>query len=131
MTCLKCNHNTVKKFGTYGKRRVQRYRCTSCSTTFSDPKPQSPLGDMRIDTDAAIRAIHCLLEGCSVRSTERLTGLHRDTILNLLVLAGQRCSQVLDEKMRDIKSDFIQSDEIWCFVNKKRSEERRVGKECR
>jgi IS1 family transposase len=74
---------------------------------------------MRIDTDTAIRAIHCLLEGCSVRSTERLTGLHRDTILNLLVLAGQRCAQVLDEKMRGIKSDFIQSDEIWCFVNKK------------
>jgi transposase-like protein len=35
MTCRKCNH-TAKKFGTYGKRRIQRYRCISCRSTFSD-----------------------------------------------------------------------------------------------
>ncbi len=119
MTCIKCNNASVKKFGRYGRQRIQRYRCTSCSATFSDPKPESPLGDMRIDTETAIKAIQCLIEGCSIRSTERLTGLHRDTILNLLALAGQRCAKLLDEKMRDLKCDFIQSDEIWCFVQKK------------
>src|SRR5437763_117562 len=118
MTCVKCQHTTVKKFGTYGKRKIQRYRCTSCSTTFSEPNP-SIIGNMKIDESTALRALACLIEGCSIRSTERLTNLHRDTILQLLVLAGEKCSQVLDVKMRDIKSDFIQSDEIWCFVNKK------------
>ena len=119
MTCIKCQHSTVKKFGRYGRQRVQRYRCTSCSTTFSDPKPESPLGDMRIDTDTAIRALHCLLEGCSIRSTERLTGVNRNTIMGLLVTAGQRCAQLMDEKMRGLKCKFVESDEIWCFVNKK------------
>jgi IS1 family transposase/transposase-like protein len=119
MTCVKCQHTTVKKFGVYGKRRIQRYRCTSCSTTFSDAEKSVPLGNMQTSESDALRALACLIEGCSIRSTERLTNLHRDTILDLLVLAGEKCAQVLDAKMRDIKSDFIQSDEIWCFVNKK------------
>jgi IS1 family transposase/transposase-like protein len=119
MTCIKCQHTAVKKFGRYGIHRIQRYRCTSCSATFSDPKPVSLLGSMRTDESKMLQAIKCLIEGCSIRSTERLTGLHRDTILQLLVLAGEKCRQVLDVKMRGIKSDFIQSDEIWCFVNKK------------
>jgi IS1 family transposase/transposase-like protein len=119
MTCVKCQHTTVKKFGVYGKRRIQRYRCTSCSTTFSDAEKSVPLGNMQTSETDALRALSCLIEGCSIRSTERLTNLHRDTILQLLALAGEKCAQVLDAKMRDIKSDFIQSDEIWCFVNKK------------
>jgi IS1 family transposase/transposase-like protein len=119
MTCVKCQHTTVKKFGRYGRQRVQRYRCLSCKTTFSDPKPESPLGDMRIDTEDGLKALHCLLEGCSIRSTERLTEINRNTIMGLLVTAGERCAKLLDEKMRGLKSDFIQSDEIWCFVNKK------------
>jgi hypothetical protein len=49
----------------------------------------------------------------------KATDLHRDTILSLLVLAGERCAKVIDSRMRGIKSNFIQSDEIWCFVNKK------------
>jgi transposase-like protein len=36
-----------------------------------------------------------LLEGASVRSTERLTGLHRDTILRLLVAAGEKCEKLM------------------------------------
>lgn len=119
MTCVKCQHETVKKFGTYGKNKIQRYRCTSCSHTFSDPKPASPLGRMHIDPAKGLQAIKCLLEGCSIRSTERLTGLHRDTILNLLVLAGQKASKLLDETMRGLRFNYVQCDEIWTFCFKK------------
>lgn len=125
MTCIKCQHTTVKKFGRYGRLRIQRYRCTSCSTTFSDPKPVSSLGTMRISEESALRAIQCLIEGCSIRSTERMTGLHRDTIMQLLVLAGERCEKLLDERMRGLKCNFVQCDEIWTFCFKK---QRRVRK---
>jgi IS1 family transposase len=74
---------------------------------------------MRISEETALKAIQCLIEGCSVRSTERLTGLHRDTILNLLVLAGERSKHLLDSKMRDLKCKLIQCDEIWTFCFKK------------
>jgi len=46
---------------------------------------------MTVPEDKALLAIQLLIEGTSIRSTERITGLHRDTIMRLLVLAGERC----------------------------------------
>jgi IS1 family transposase len=74
---------------------------------------------MRISEETGLKAIQCLIEGCSIRSTERLTDLHRDTILSLLVLAGERCAKVMDTRMQNLKCQFIQCDEIWTFVQKK------------
>jgi transposase-like protein/IS1 family transposase len=121
MTCRKCNHSTVKKFGRHGRLRIQRYRCTSCSTTFSDTQTR-PLGTMRIPEAEALQALRCLLEGCSIRSTERLTGLHRDTIMSLLVLVGERCAKVMDSKMRGLTCKYVQCDEIWTFCGKKQKQ---------
>jgi len=81
---------------------------------------------MRISEETALRAVQCLIEGCSIRSTERMTGLHRDTIMQLLTLAGERCARLLDERMRNLKCNFIQCDEIWTFCFKK---QRRVRKD--
>jgi IS1 family transposase len=74
---------------------------------------------MRIDQDKAVLALNLLVEGNSIRSTERLTGLHRDTILDLLVLAGERCERLMDERMRGFRPKAIEADEIWSFVGKK------------
>ena len=56
---------------------------------------------MRIKLEDAVLALKCLVEGNSVRSTERLTGLHRDTILDLLLLAGERCEALMKEKNKE------------------------------
>jgi transposase-like protein/IS1 family transposase len=125
MTCIKCQHQSCKKFGYFGKRRIQRWRCQSCNATFSEPQPASPLGSMRTDPDAATRALHCLLEGCSIRSTERLTGLNRNTIMRLLIVAGEHAANLMDAKMRGLRLDYLQCDEIWTFCMKK---QRRVRK---
>jgi transposase-like protein len=45
---------------------------------------------MYIPEDRAVLALQLLLEGNSIRSTERITKLDRNTIMSLLVLAGQR-----------------------------------------
>ena len=74
---------------------------------------------MIVPEDKALLAIQLLIEGTSIRSAERITGLHRDTIIRLLVVAGERCIQLLDRKMRNLHCDYIQSDEIWTFVAKK------------
>lgn len=60
-----------------------------------------------------------LVEGNSIRSMERMTGVHRDTIMRLLVDVGSRCHQLLDSTMRDLSCERIQVDEIWCYVGKK------------
>jgi IS1 family transposase len=60
-----------------------------------------------------------LIEGTSIRSSERITGLHRDTIIRLLVLAGKRCIALMESKMRNLQCKRVQSDEIWTFCQKK------------
>ena len=50
---------------------------------------------MTVPLGKATLALQLLIEGTSVRSTERITGLHRDTILRLLVVAGERCEKAL------------------------------------
>jgi IS1 family transposase len=69
--------------------------------------------------DAAARALHCLLEGCSIRTTERLTGLNRNTIMRMLILAGSRAARLMDERMRELRPRYLQLDELWCYVAKK------------
>ncbi len=79
---------------------------------------------MRTSTDAAARALHCLLEGCSIRSTERLTGLNRNTIMRVLLVAGERSARLMDVRMRGLHTRYLQVDEIWTFVQKKKRNRR-------
>jgi hypothetical protein len=65
--------------------------------------------------------LHLLVEGNSIRSTERLTRVHRDTIMRLLVRAGDLCQNFLDERMRGLKLNHLQLDEIWTFVDTKQA----------
>jgi IS1 family transposase len=57
-----------------------------------------------------------MMEGMSVRSIERLTDLHRDTILRVLVHAGAHCEQFLQTKVRAVPVRQVQCDELWGFV---------------
>jgi transposase-like protein/IS1 family transposase len=120
MTCTKCQHQVCKKFGYFGKRRIQRWRCTSCQSTFCEPHDKLTRDTMTANPDAAERALHCLLEGCSIRSAERLTGLNRNTIMRLLLVAGELSARLMDGRMRELNSRYLQVDEIWCYVGKKR-----------
>ncbi|MGI9066611.1 MAG: IS1 family transposase [Pyrinomonadaceae bacterium] len=69
--------------------------------------------------DKQIAVTAALAEGNSIRSIERMTGIHRDTIMRLGVRIGQGCAKVLDRKMRGLDCKSIQVDEIWGFVGKK------------
>src|SRR5438270_7392131 len=119
MTCIRCQHHTCKRFGYFGKRRIQRWRCNSCKSTFCEPHTRLTRETLLSNPDAAARAIHCLVEGCSIRTTERITGLNRNTIMRLLILVGARCSRLMDTMMRDLRPRYLQLDEIWTYVQKK------------
>jgi len=66
--------------------------------------------------------IHALAEGSSIRSIERMTNIHRDTIMRLGVKVGESCASLLDEKMRGLTLESIQLDEIWGFIGKKQKQ---------
>jgi transposase-like protein/IS1 family transposase len=122
MTCHNCS-SLCKKFGKFGPQRIQRYRCNRCKRTFSEEheKPQGPLGDMRISLDKAETCLKLMLEGMSVRSIQRITGMHQKTILDLLVIAGEKCERIMNEKIKAIPVKDVEADEIWGFCKMKRN----------
>lgn len=64
-------------------------------------------------------AIGALCEGSSIRSVERMTGIHRDTVMRLGARVGMACRDLMDETMRELPCAKIEVDEIWGFVGKK------------
>lgn len=69
--------------------------------------------------DKQIAVIGALAEGSSIRSIERMTGIHRDTIMRLGVRVGQGCTRVMDATMRDLPCTRLEMDEIWGYIGKK------------
>jgi transposase-like protein len=72
-----------------------------------------------LPTDKQIAIIGSLREGSSIRAIERMTGVHRDTIMRLGVKIGQGCASLMDEKMRNLSCTRLEMDEIWGFIGKK------------
>lgn len=116
MNCPACN-TQAKKFGK-DRRGLQRFRCPKCKKTFLEPHKR-PLGDMRLPLEKAVSVIQHLIEGCSIRSVERLTGVEKRTILSLLALVGQRCEKLMEERIYGLKIKECACDEIWGFIGMK------------
>jgi IS1 family transposase len=70
----------------------------------------------KLSTEKQIQVVAALVEGNSLRSIVRMTGVHRTTIQDLLVKLGAACSAYQDKTFRNLKLKRIQCDEIWSFV---------------
>src|SRR6185503_14124186 len=128
MTCHNCS-SICKKFGKFGPQRIQRYRCKQCKRTFSEEheKQQGALGGMRISLDTAETILKLMLEGMSIRSIQRITGAHQKTILDLLVIAGEKCERIMNAKIKDVPVKDVEADEIWGFCQMKRTTKHHKG----
>ena len=116
MNCPTCT-SLAKRFGKDCKRN-QRYRCKSCKRTFTESH-EKPLSEMRLPMAKVLLCLKLLVEGNSIRSTSRIADVEKKTVLSLLKLAGRKCEQVMDEKVRDVAVETVEVDEIWTFVRKK------------
>ena len=85
MTCTHCNGET-KKFGK-DRKGNQRFRCLTCNKTFI-AQVEKPLGNMTLAMDKALMCMRLLVEGNSIRSIERITGVEKSTVLSLLETVG-------------------------------------------
>lgn len=63
-----------------------------------------------------VRVVSALVEGTSLRATERMTGVSRPTVTDLLLRVGEGSRCLLDERMRDLHCDVLELDEVWSFV---------------
>lgn len=71
--------------------------------------------------DKQLSVLHLLVEGNSIRSIERLTGVNRNTTLRLLLRVGGWCRTFLDRHHRRLELRHIQADGIWTFCRKKQA----------
>ena len=119
MTCIRCNHGTAKRFGYYSKRRIQRWRCTSCQATFADPNAPKLIEGHYTDPATIEKVITLMLEGMSIRAISRFTGVHKQTIMALMNTAADKARKLLDNRIRNITPHYVQMDELWSFVHTK------------
>jgi IS1 family transposase/transposase-like protein len=122
--CRSCDGRTIL----WGRDRkgYTRHRCKVCGATFGDI-PARPLGCMRIDLGKATLCLNLLVEGTSIRSAERVTGVHRDTITRLLGVAGAKAEALLNRLVHKVEAKDIQADEIWAYVGMKEKTKVKAG----
>jgi len=113
MNCPKCD-NLSKKDGK-DRKGDQRFKCTECGKRFSLPKDKL-LGAMILSEEKDLLCLKLLVEGNSVRSTERITGVHRDTVLSLLETVGKKCIWIQETLVKNVKVGFVEADEIWSYI---------------
>jgi IS1 family transposase len=62
-----------------------------------------------------VAVIKALVEGNSIRSTVRLTGVAKNTVTKLLVGLGAAVARYQDETLQNLPCRNLQCDEIWSF----------------
>jgi transposase-like protein len=120
----RCTHylkETGKAIIKKGKYRTghQRYLCLNCRTFFMETKG-TPLYRKHLSEDEITQICKHLVEKNGVRSIERLTGHHRDTIGVLLEDMAEHALKVSDFLMKNLGLSQYECDEFWTFVKKKR-----------
>ncbi len=72
-----------------------------------------------LDSETRARIVHCLIEGCSIRATCRMTGAAKNTVVKLLADLGTACANYHNQHVRNMSVKRLQADEIWSFCGAK------------
>jgi len=80
-----------------------------------------------LNTDRQVQVISALVDGNSIRSVERMTRIHRDTTMRLMIRIGDSCDRYTDETMRGLACQCLQLDEIRAYVGMKAATQRKLG----
>lgn len=70
----------------------------------------------KLDSKTREQVISCLIEGCSIRATVRMTGVAKKTVMRLLLEVGTICAEYQDKVFRNLKCKRLQLDEMWSWI---------------
>jgi len=116
---LKQKDKHITKAGKYKTTNHQRYHCHHCNTYFMETKG-TPLYRKHLTEQQITNICKHLVEKNGIRSIERLTGHHRDTIGNLLEDMAEHATEISDYLVKDLGLSQYECDEIWTFIKKKK-----------
>lgn len=94
--------------------------CRKCRKTFSENKG-TPYYHLKLPREKVMLVLKLLVEGNGIRGTERITGIHRDTVSKLLERVSEHLSKVNEIFLADLEANEIQFDELWTFTKKKKT----------
>ncbi len=107
----------------YGKDQIRYLRCQICQKEFSERK-NTALWNTKIREENAVSIGEHLSEGCSLKSTERLTKVSRDAVRRLKDKLGEHGKFFHDERVVDVEVETIQADERHGFAVNKQTQMR-------
>lgn len=116
---LKEKGKDIIKRGLDAKTGHQRYYCIHCGKFFMETKG-TPLFNKKLPESEIINICKHFVERNGIRSVERVTGHHRDTIGNLLSDIAEHAERMNTFLIHDVKLSPIECDEFWSFVKKKK-----------
>jgi IS1 family transposase len=120
--------NTAQPTGTQGfSLRQSEFNLFQLLVRQQTEAPEKGNMANNLPMEKKVMAIAALAEGSSIRSIERMTGVHRDTVMRLGCRVGAACGKIMDEKMRDLPCTEMECDEIWGFIGSKRKNAARTG----
>lgn len=111
------NNLVIRKV--YGRDGLRLLRCRSCQDEFSERRGTA-LFNTKLSEAKAIDVIDHLDEGCSVRSTSRLTKVAKETVARLLKASGRHAQRFHDQEVHDLTPRALEYDEQWSYVKKNR-----------
>jgi transposase-like protein/IS1 family transposase len=118
MTCESCEV-TCQRFGKH-RNGLRRFRCPQCHKTYTEAHKPALEGSY-ISQERIVLALRLLIEGNSLRSTQRISGLDINTLMKILVKAGEKCEKLMGRLIVNVPVKDVQCDEIWGYVFKKES----------
>ena len=70
----------------------------------------------RLSTEKRAMALNLLVEGSSMSSVSRLLGIDINTVVKLLIDAGETCIDIHDRSVRNVNARYVQVDETWAYI---------------
>jgi transposase-like protein/IS1 family transposase len=116
MTCQACEVKCQR----FGKHRngLRRFRCPQCKKTYTEAHAPALEGSY-MPQERIVLALRLLIEGNRLRSTQRISDLDINTLMKILVKAGEKCEKLMGRLIVNVPVKDVECDEIWSFVGKK------------
>src|SRR5580658_2825639 len=116
MTCESCEA-ICQRFGKH-RNGLRRFRCPICKKTYTEAHSPALEGSY-LSRERIVFALRLMVEGNSLRSSQRISGVDINTLMKILVKAGEKCEKLMGRTLVNVPVKDVQCDEIWGFVGKK------------
>ena len=116
----KSGQGNIRPHGWSSKgQKIRLLRCRLCRRDFSQ-RTGTPFFRTRMPEEKLVSVVKHLAEGNGMRATGRLCEVALNTVMRIAKTAGEHAEAFHNQKVRHVKAERVQADEMWSFVGKKR-----------